>query len=745
MLFSAFPPSTARFIRHGLQGTLVLFALLAGRPTNGIVAESDCCRISLSLQRILKERESRPTAISLLIAGDTAAIRSAVENADGVIRYFAGNIASAVISSDKVAELGRASGIKRIEPGTQHLEALNDQMINNSHAQEVHLGFNLPQSYQGENVVMGIIDEGIDFTHPDFRDLFGRTRLDYVWDHTIQNTDTATQPAPYGYGKEFIGAQIDTSTEHVDGRYSHGSHVAGIACGNGLAVNNYRGVAPKADIIAVKLNLDQPDDGFLSNLVDAVKYIFDRADAAGKPAVINASLGTYFGSHDGKDIQAQAIDYLISQKPGRTMVAAAGNAGNVPIHLNYQVNSDTAFTWLQDPGSGIYIQVWGDSGSFEDIRFSIGAERVRPDFEILGRTPFRTAAAQPGILRTDTIRRGNDRIGIVHSGSEFWNGNWSYEFYIFPDSNRTISGTDTSLYLMRLETTGSGSMDAWSFNMVFDNLPPAAIYPSIADYRRPDTQQNIVSSFTCSDKVITVGSFNNRNFYTNANFAITRDTNIVPGDVSNFSSHGPTRDGRIKPDITAAGSWVLSCGTQAELNVLSALVPDVVAAGRKHKRSSGTSMAAPVVAGVAALYLERYPNATWQDVKRAILDCADRDNFMTGPMPDNTWGYGKVNAYRTVKGCNVGIDESPFSANVHFSVWPNPGNGDSFIEYDVTPTGKRASITAIDALGRTLHLFEPEALSGTLHVADLHLNPGCYFFVLESAGIPPLTRRVIVQ
>ncbi|MFM2206920.1 MAG: hypothetical protein RL213_895 [Bacteroidota bacterium] len=700
--------------------------------------------LALSLQKALSEAVSQQEMFSVFIAGDTSKIRVAVQSVGGHIRYFAGNIASAAVPAGRIPELGRSEGILRIESCNTRLQPLNDQMIINSHAQEVHLGFNLPQGYQGENVIMGIIDEGIDFTHPDFRDLFGRTRLKYVWDQTITNTDTSTRPAPYGYGKEFIGSRIDTSSEHTDGRYSHGSHVAGIACGNGLSVNNYKGVAPKSDIIVVKMNLDQPDDGFLSNFVDAVKYIFDRADQEGKPAVINASLGTYFGSHDGKDIQAQAVDYLITQKPGRTLVAAAGNAGNSPIHLQYQVNSDTSFTWLQNPGNGIYIQLWGDSGNFENIRFSVGAERIRPDFDLLGRVPFRTAVMQPGILITDTLFDGSNRIGIVQSGSEFWNGNWSYEFYILPDSTQNIAGNDTSAYLWRLETTGNGSLDGWSFNMVFDNLPPATVYPGINRYRRPDARQNIVSSFTCSEKVITVGSYNNRNYYTNANYAITRDTAIVPGDISGFSSHGPTRDGRNKPDITAPGAWVLSCGTQAELNILSALVPEAVAAGRKHKRSSGTSMAAPVVAGVAALYLERYPQATWFDVKRAVLDCADRDNFTSGNLPDNTWGYGKVNAYKTVKGCTVGIDDAEFNDGLHLEVWPNPADQTSHVEYDLLSSGKKGVLYVHDALGRTLRTLPLDALSGAIPMGEFALPPGWYTFTLAVEGRSAKTRKVAV-
>ena len=176
--------------------------------------------------------------ISVFILGDPSVIQEAVTQGGGTVKFFAGRIASCKIPLKKIKDLALLPGILQIEDNDLKLQPLNDQLVINNHVQEIHLGFNLPQAYQGENVVMGIIDEGIDFTHPDFRDDYGRTRIKFLWDQSINNNDTATQARPYGYGKEFIGNQIDTSTEHSDGRYSHGSHVAGIACGNGLALNN---------------------------------------------------------------------------------------------------------------------------------------------------------------------------------------------------------------------------------------------------------------------------------------------------------------------------------------------------------------------------------------------------------------------------------------------------------------------------------------------------------------------------
>ena len=338
---------------------ILLFLLVASLATNAQKA-----KLNFPLQQKLAVSANADREISLFVKGNINVIREQTEALGGVFKYSTGSIASIRLPLSKITQLASVAEIKSIESNDMKLQPLNDQMISKNHVLEVQNGFNLPQGYDGSGVVIGIIDEGIDFTHPDFRDEYGRTRIKYLWDQSIINTNPATQPQPYGYGKEYIGNQIDTSTQHYDGAFGHGTHVAGIAAGNGLAVNNYKGVAPKSDLIIVKVNLNSIDNEFLSNLVDAVKYIFDYADAMGQPAVINISLGTYFGSHDAKDIQAEAIESLITSSPGHIVVCAAGNAGNAPLHLGYNLTADTNYTWMQFSSTNIYIQAWCDSVDF---------------------------------------------------------------------------------------------------------------------------------------------------------------------------------------------------------------------------------------------------------------------------------------------------------------------------------------------------------------------------------------------
>jgi len=707
-------------------------------------------KIALSLRHKMKQAELSRSAdreIALFLRGNVEEIRELVTRLGGIYKYAAGDISAVRIPMSKIADLAASGAVSWIEDNNLKLKPMNDVAILNNQVNLVHQGVNLPQGYDGEHVVVGIIDEGIYAAHHDFRDPFSNaTRIKYVWDQSIVVSDTSVIPQPYNYGMEYVGDQIDTSTLSHDGPTGHGTHVAGIACGNGSTVNNYKGMAPKADIIVVKMNLNVPDNDFLSSLVDAVKYIFDKADAMGEPAVVNVSLGTYFGSHDGRDIQAQAIANLINQPSafGHMVVASAGNAGVAPIHLGYDVTTDTSFTWFQFTSQYIYFEMWGDSADFPNVQFSVGCDRVKPDYQLCGNLPFTNVAPYLNQDITEDVNSGPYRIGRVEHAAQFVNGSYQVQFAIWPDSVLNINGQDTSKYYWRLMTKGSGHFNCWSFDMVPSGLPDSTVFPSITQYKVPDVEQTIVSSFQCNDKVITVGSYDNRNSYSNAYFTQTIDTSVHPGRLSVFSSHGPTRDGRNKPDITAPGGWVLSAGPNYVINGLLANEPDKVAAGSQHFRSSGTSMSGPMVAGMCALYLQRYPTATWQDVKNDLLSCTTVDNFTGTSLPDYLWGYGKANAYNLVRGCIIGVEENDF-ANSNLTSFPNPFSDFTTISFELAAGNDNAEVVISDMLGKTVKKIIVSNKTNSVRLEKGALKSGVYFCSLHLNGRSVKTNKLVVM
>ncbi|MBL0032589.1 MAG: S8 family peptidase [Bacteroidetes bacterium] len=177
---------------------------------------------------------------------------------------------------------------------------------------------------------------------------------------------------------------------------------------------------------------------------------------------------------------------------------------------------------------------------------------------------------------------------------------------------------------------------------------------------------------------------------------------------------------------------------------MSATEPTKVAAGKKHKRSSGTSMSSPMVAGICALYLQKNPTATWLDVKTAILNCADHDNFTGSTLPDNNWGYGKVNAYASVRGCNIGIDE--MYESIDFSLYPNPSSANTSIQYDLASIGKfgKASITISNSIGSVVKNISLKLISNSLEIPSGELNSGIYFCTLKIDGETIRTQKLII-
>jgi len=279
----------------------------------------------------------------------------------------AGNIWTVKIPTNQV------EAFTALERGIELVELDQPIFINMEEAREktnvdmVHEGTDLPQAYTGKDVVVGILDVGFDYTHPTFYDVDGvEHRIKKVW----EQKSTGTPPAGYSYGHEMDNS-TDMITQQTDsGAESHGTHVAGIAAGSGFGgdEDEYRGVAYESDLVLVGITpaQNQWHNTGMTDIVDGLNYIFEYADAQGKPAVANLSWGCSIGPHDGSSLFSQAVNNLTGA--GKIFTVSGGNNGGQNLHLN-KAFSDTD-SILQSfiefnanlPDQKTWIDVWGVEG-----------------------------------------------------------------------------------------------------------------------------------------------------------------------------------------------------------------------------------------------------------------------------------------------------------------------------------------------------------------------------------------------
>ncbi|MBP7400477.1 MAG: S8 family serine peptidase [Chitinophagales bacterium] len=645
--------------------------------------------ITLALNKELRTQRNPDAMLPVLIQGEPNAIQQFLQSKQLKIKFVSGDIISAELNTATINELRNLPFVSLIDCPKSKLHLLNDVMVIQNNVDSAYNGtWPLDQSYDGSGVVIGIIDAPFDFDHPDFTDAFGNTRIKYLWDQTV--SDVFPAPDDYGYGIECDSTSIaDGTCPHIDYNYwySHGSGVTGVAASSGNAANKFHGVAPNADLILVALDFN---DDYFSRTVDAIAYIYQKAAELGKPCVINTSFGSYDGSHDGKDLTTKAINNLITETPGRALVAAAGNGGNAQIHLGYTVSDTAHFTWFKKLSytNAIYFQAFADTADFNNVYFSIGADN--PTGWI-----FRGASPDYNVMNDYNLPDGNidstnydlydgvTFIGNIKTYIQSLNGTYFLEVVIVPAYTN---------YYWRFTTHGNGKFDIYSTetytgysNYVITDLPADIMLPDIIHYKFPDFTQNIVGYWQCSNKVISVGSYVNRDTMTNY-YGENITLPYFANDLAATSSFGPTRDNRIKPDITATGSMVLTTGSTVLTDWLISLgAANNISPDGMHYLQNGTSFASPVVTGIAALYFQKNPNANWQEVKNAILKNATQDEFTGDELPNNAWGYGKANAFRTLTGSwgceaenysdapvNVEVDNiTSTSAQLHWDLIPN--------------------------------------------------------------------------
>jgi subtilisin family serine protease len=629
------------------------------------------------------------------------------------IHYKSGNIYSATSTLQDIKAIAKLSQVVRIEHTAHKLQLMGDTCLVRNRIKGIHNGtFPLTQAYDGSGVIVGIIDSGTDFSHPDFKDAGGNSRISYLWD--MSKAVAVNTPTAFGYGQEWTHTEIDLGmcTHNDLAYYGHGTASSGIAAGNGLAINHFAGMAPKADIIVVALDFSDPNH----TIADAVQYIFSRAAQMGKPVAINASVGDYDGSHDGTDLEAKIIDTMITQLPGRALIASAGNAGNIAFHVGYNITpTDTNFTWIQGNPT-LRLDEYADTMQTKQVLWAVGVNN--PAYQDLGRTSFKGYTYALNTLKRDTIYHNAQRIGIVESIADIN----PYGVYRL---NLTIRADSTS-FLWRMEHTGTGRVDSWNFDYVTTGLPGNSQYPKMSSYKKADTAQTIVSSFQCSKEVITVANYVNRNQYLDVNNTLQTTTEI-PGDIAASSSIGPSRDHKVKPDITASGATILTCAAMGMLPNLIANAPQVVAQGGFHITAGGTSASSPVVAGLAALYFQKNPTATNQQLKRAIINCAYNDGFTTANLPNSRWGYGKLDGFSAMT-CNTssaGLYEH--AGYTDLNAYPNPLTDETTLFFgDNAPK----IIKVYNSAGQLVK--QDSCSSETYILKRYNLAPGLYLVLTEA-------------
>lgn len=642
----------------------ILFSLFAFSVVVALQAQQTS-KLDLHLYKRLTESAAPATKQGLLVKGNATEIKLLTEQYSGVYKYGYGQVSSVEIPENKIVAFSKEQAVLKIENTFAKGRFLMDTARIRNNIDSVQQGYApLIQAYKGTGVIVGIIDGGIYWQHGDFKDPAdsSSTRIRYIWDQVDNNTNTP--PLPYSYGHQWSWIDINAGNcTHVPpaNDFGHGTCVAGIAAGNSLSTrggpyeNQLTGVAPESEIIAVRI---KDDDNFLDNVADAVDYIFKKADAMGKPCVINTSIGTYYGSHDGRDLATYAMEYLLDQRNGRSLVAAGGNGGNISHHLGYSIPADSAFTFFKYNAAAqeVYFDFWADTADFSQANFSIGCNDTSGND--LGRINYLNVPVDfnpppgSGTIINRNLFSGTNLLGQISMQATLDEDRYHVEVIITP--------TNTSNY-WRLQTTGSGTFDLWSSSSLIgsaDMVDSVSIgggqhvYIQYPAYRHSDLAKTIVSSWQCSDKVITVGNYSNRAGYLDRD-SIYRDLTIAPyyevvGQRFATSSFGPTRDERLKPDIMATGSTTICTGDAGFIAAATSAANRVkVYITKKHIRNGGTSMAAPIVTGIAALYLQKRPTATWNEIKQALICTAVRDSF-TGPNANSEYGNGKVSAFHAL-------------------------------------------------------------------------------------------------
>lgn len=478
--------------------------------------------------------------------------------------------------------------------------------------------------FRGSGVLIGILDTGINYTHPAFLNADKTTRIAAIWDQTAEQKEeessrgTEDRPLLHGeggyaylYGTEYSREQINEALKSEDpyrivpqrDEDGHGTAMAGIIAGNEMQAKDFSGVVPLATLVVVKLKQAKQNlkdyfripDGVAcfqeTDLLFGIYYLLRKMQELGMPMAVYIGVGTNQGSHTGTTALNYYLNYY-SGINGVNFVVPAGNETNLGHHTYYSFGEEEGYheveLRVEEQPKGFSMEIWVNSADL----FSLGI--LSPGGEFTGKIPMSQEKCHVSNLILERVRICTSYY-IVHS--------YSASMLILVRFFNVVPGT----WRLRIynDRMGQGRFHIW--------LPMQGFIHENTRFLAP-VPETVICEPGNGEVLLTAGAYNHRT-----------------GSIYLYSSRGYTADGQVKPDLVSAGVDITA--------------PDLFDG---FTSVTGTSAAAAHVAGISAILWEWgivegfQPELRGGDIKRALIMGAERNSFL---YPNREFGYGIANIY----------------------------------------------------------------------------------------------------
>lgn len=682
-----------------------------------------------------------PERVLVLVDLNKDADIAEIEAEGAIVRSQNDNLALVEVDVDKVVAVSNLKSVKKLSmPKT--LSPKMDQARSKTGVNTVHrpLG-TLPQAYKGKGVVTGLVDAGITANHPNFMNSDGTSRVKVAYTITGQEATVTAYDTDY----KLSLFQTDLAT------MSHGTHVAGIMAGsykNLADTINYYGVASESDIVMVGLG----NDAYDNNILLGVEKIIEYAEKNNQPAVVNLSLGSNSGPHDGTELFSQYIDKLAERG---VICVAAGNEGADGIAITKTCTEtdkevNTFVMPLAENGHAGSLEVWSNTDQpfkLTPVIYDLRTKAIVYEMPVIdkstnGRIQYIASGqyAEDGDI-TSTIFDSAFANGYIGFGSivDSYNNRYTVmmQYYLLVNSVSNAQGKNL-VYGIKVEGNPGQRID------IYCNSSYSTLSSYNVDGWTDGDGDGSISDASCAKNVISVGSFTSRDKcpvrVKKAEYNFSQYVKV--DDISDFSSYGTLIDGRQLPHLAAPGCIVVSSMNPYYMTLAFQqkvyknefyLVGKTMYNGNPYYYDymMGTSMATPFASGVAALMLQANPDLTSTEVRSILMEAADKDAYVTSSANPVQWGAGKINALKAVKKAveYLGVDDVVADAEDAVFV-AYVGNK----QYDVTFVGGSSiNATLYNMAGQAVVKASAQCNNVTIDASAV--ESGVYILAVESNGV----------